>query len=116
MPEPLKPYGRWADDPQPVVVSTPKTYSAKAQGPVRRAELRDGGQLLGHVWTDDKNAAGYLDEPSAGAAGVRAGARVWVILRDAYQAGVQAKDVLDPAMYAPQFTLGRPAAGPRSTT
>jgi hypothetical protein len=101
------PTGRWADDPQPVVVATPATYSAQAQGPVRRAELHDAetDSLLGHVWTDDQAAAGFLDEESAGAAGVRAGADVWGILRDAHQAGRPAAEVLDPALYAPAYRL-----------
>lgn len=98
-------YGRWANDPQPVVVSTPSTYSSDAQGPVRRAGLYDGDILLGHVWTDDQQAAGFLDNEDAGRAGVRAEALVWTILRNAAQAGRPAGEVLDPALYAPTYQL-----------
>jgi hypothetical protein len=102
-----KPQGRWADDPQPVVTSTPATYAGTPEGPTRRAELHTpDGRLLGHVWTDDQKAAGFLNAESAGPEGVRAGAKVWAILRDAYRAGKPARDALNPALYRPHFTLG----------
>lgn len=88
-------------------VSTPGTYPAKAEGPTRRAMLRDepGGQVLGYVWTDDKQAAGFVEDESAGKAGVRAGAYVWAVQRRAYRLGRPASDVLDPELYAPMYHL-----------
>ena len=87
-------------------VSESGNYPGDVQGPVQRAELRSpDGMLLGHVWTDGFLAAGFMDDDAAGVAGVRAGARVWRILADAYAAGRPASDVLDPALYEPEFQL-----------
>lgn len=106
-----KPHPRWTDPVPPKVVSTPDTYSAKAQGPVRRVELHaTDGQILGHVWTDGKKAAGFLDDEAAGPDGVRAANAVWAILRDAYEDDVPASGVLDPKLYAPTYKLS-PAKG-----
>jgi hypothetical protein len=102
---------RWTDAAfAPVEVSDSGTYPGVAQAPMQRAALHDAttGQLLGHVWTDNRQAAGFLDNDDAGAAAVRAGARVWRILAEAYQAGRPAGEVLDPALYE--------AAGFRLTT
>ncbi|GII63554.1 hypothetical protein Skr01_36390 [Sphaerisporangium krabiense] len=102
----MKDEREYLDALTPVNVSTPQTYDWQAQGPVRRAALRDhDGRLLGHVWTDDLAAAGFLDEEAAGADGVRAGALMWAILRDAYAAGTPASALLDPALYAPDYVL-----------
>lgn len=96
------PYGRWADDLSPVVGYIPDTYSHKAAGPVRRAELRAAdGQLLGHVWTDDQEAAGFLPAEEAGIAGRRAATDVWVVMRECKRRNVPASEVLDPALYEP---------------
>jgi hypothetical protein len=95
------PHPRWTDPLAPRVVSTPSTYDYKAAGAVRRAGLYAAdGTLLGHVWTDDRQAAGFLPAEQAGPAGVRAGGAVWAILRDAHRAGLPASDVLDSALYA----------------
>jgi len=99
-------YGRWAYDPRPdpAEVNTPAGYSSDPKGEVRRAELRQGDQLLGQVWTDDQHAAGFLPAESAGPDGVRAQAAVYVILQACYEAGVEAADVLDPEFF-PDFEL-----------
>lgn len=101
-------YGRWADDPRPdpADVNSPPFYSSDIQGPVRRAPLHaPDGPLLGHVWTDDGEAAGYLPEQAAGPAGVRAGAYVWTVLSECYRRGIPASEVLDPVLYAPTYEL-----------
>ncbi|MCA2184646.1 hypothetical protein [Nonomuraea cavernae] len=73
---------------------------------MRRAPLKDqDGMLLGHVWTDDKDAAGFVKNEDAGRPAITAGARLWSILKDAHDAGRPASDVLDPALYAPEFEL-----------
>ncbi|WP_113699175.1 hypothetical protein [Nonomuraea lactucae] len=103
-----QPHARWTDAAfAPVDVSDSGTYPGVPAGPVRRAELRDAatGQLLGHVWADNREAAGFADSDEAGAAGVRAGARVWRILADTYQAGRPASDVLDPSLFEPDYQL-----------
>lgn len=92
--------------PHSVQAHVPETYPAKAAGPVRRAALRDDdGRLLGYVWTDDREAAGWLhiDDPTP--AGVRAGAYVWAVHKRAYGLGQPASSVLDPALYAPMYLL-----------
>lgn len=100
--------GRWqSGSMQPDQVYTPPGYESQPRGDVRRAALRSpGGDLLGHVWTDDRKAAGFLPAESAGSAGVRAGSHVWTVHRRAHQAGRPASDVLDPALYAPTYRLG----------
>ena len=96
----VQPPGRWADDPQPADVTSPSFYDWQAKGPVRRAELRDAsGTLLGHVWTDDQAAAGFTPAEDAGAAGIRAGAKVWRVLADCYSAGIPAADLLAPGLF-----------------
>ncbi|OUC99326.1 hypothetical protein [Streptosporangium minutum] len=92
-------YGRWADDPRPAEVNAPAGYSSAPQGPVRRAELHQGGVLLGHVWTDDRQAAGFLPAEQAGPAGVRAAGAVWTILQACYEAGMEAEDLIDPDLF-----------------
>jgi hypothetical protein len=96
------PYGRWADDLSPVVGYIPDTYSHKAAGPVQRAALRAvDGQLLGHVWTDDREAAGFLPDEQAGIAGRRAATDLWVIMRECKRRDVPASELLDPSLYEP---------------
>jgi hypothetical protein len=91
---------------QPVEVSSPPGYSPTAKGTVRRAELRDqAGQLLGHVWTDDDAAAGFLPAESAGSAGARAASYVWVVLSQCAARDIPASELLDPALYEPDFVL-----------
>ncbi|WP_157530701.1 hypothetical protein [Microtetraspora niveoalba] len=104
--KPQRPYGRWADS-GPVTVTPPPAggYADTPAGKVRRAELRDNtGQVLGHLWTDDRQAAGFIPAEQAGAAGVRAGAEIWAILRDAHAVGIDAADLLDPDLY-PDYAL-----------
>lgn len=102
-----EPHARWADDAlAPVQVEDSGTYPGVPAGPVRQAALYDpAGTLLGHVWTDDRQAAGFTESSAAGPAGVRAGARVWRIMADAYEADVPASAVLNPELYAPDFRL-----------
>lgn len=99
--QPGQAYGRWAYDPRPnpAEVRAPAGYSSISVGTVRRAALHDGGQLVGHVWTDGLAAAGFRPAEEAGPAGVRASAAVWVILQSCYEAGVDAADVLDPDFF-----------------
>ncbi|GAA1769999.1 hypothetical protein [Nonomuraea bangladeshensis] len=91
-----------------VVGQAAGTYSNKPANPaaVRRARLKDDdGMVLGHVWTDDQAAAGFVKDPDAGRLGIAAASRVWSILKDAHDAGRPASDVLDPALFAPDFEL-----------
>lgn len=96
---------------EPKVVSTPATYSRKADGPKRRAELRTpDGVLLGWVWTDGKEAAGFRADEKAGAAGVQAAGTVWGVMKRLCEEGVPAGEVLDdPAPYEPVGALGEPS-------
>jgi hypothetical protein len=104
MGEPKDAYGRRADDPRPdsAEANAATGYSDDAQGPVRRAELYDGDTLLGRVWTDDREAVGFLPDEEAGSAGARASARIRAIHRDAFQAHRPPSDILDPFLYAPE--------------
>lgn len=106
MPEPFT-GGRWQPGSlQPEQVYSPPGYSASPSGQVRRAALRDhAGRLLGHVWTDGKEAAGFLPSEQAGSAGVRAGSFVWTLHRELHGRGVPAAEVLDPALYEPTYRL-----------
>jgi hypothetical protein len=80
----------------------PDTYDGAAKGAVRRAELHDQtGRLIGHVWTDGRNAAGFTTSPDTDPTAVRAGAKIWRIIADAYQRGVPAAALLDPALFRP---------------
>ncbi|MFI6295911.1 hypothetical protein ACIBEJ_30230 [Nonomuraea sp. NPDC050790] len=100
------PNPRFHDYVTPVTVSRPDTYDAKPTGPVRRAALHDRrGRLLGHVWSDDRQAAGFtkIEDPEPDMA--YAGGRVRRILADAHRAGIPAARLLDPALYAPDFEL-----------
>ncbi|MEU4410754.1 hypothetical protein AB0F88_40140 [Streptosporangium sp. NPDC023963] len=105
---------RWGDDGLTGrVTHAPNIYDYQAAGPVRRAALNTpGGHVLGHVWTDDRAAAGFTPAEVAGAAGRKAGSAVWAIHRDAYAKNVPASDLLDPKLYASVGTLQEPAAGP----
>lgn len=96
-----EPYGRWADDPRPTDVHSIPGYSSDIKGEVRRAGLYKGGQLLGHVWTDDREAAGFLPLEEAGIAGRDAATKLWTVLHDLHAVGVQATDVLDFDFFAP---------------
>ncbi|MGP3955631.1 hypothetical protein ACTWPT_06500 [Nonomuraea sp. 3N208] len=82
------------------------SYDFKATGPKRRAAVHDrNGRLLGHVWTDDRQAAGFtrIEDPEPDMAYVRG--RMQQILAEAHKAGVPASELLDPALYAPDFEL-----------
>ncbi|MEV0617575.1 hypothetical protein AB0I81_29935 [Nonomuraea sp. NPDC050404] len=84
------------------------TYGSRPadQAAVRRARLKDpDGMVLGHLWTDDQAAAGFVKNSDGGRPAIAAAAQVWSILKNAYDAGRPASDVLDPALYAPQFEL-----------
>ncbi|MFF4623115.1 hypothetical protein [Nonomuraea jabiensis] len=100
------PNPRFYDYVTPITVSENDSYDFKATGPKRRAAVYDQqGRLLGDVWTDDRQAAGFtlIDDPEPDM-GYVAG-RVDRILTDAYKAGIPASKVLDPALYAPDFEL-----------
>ncbi|MET7339272.1 hypothetical protein [Nonomuraea sp. NPDC005650] len=100
------PNPRFYDYVTPITVSRSDSYDFKAVGPVRRGELRDrDGRLLGHVWTDDRQAAGFtrIENPEPDMAYVRG--RISQILSGAYKAGVPASQLLNPALYAPDFEL-----------
>ena len=66
---------------------------------------RADGRVLGYVWTDDRLAAGFVEEEEAAGAGVKAFAYVWAVHRRAYGLGMPASAVLDPALYAPMYLL-----------
>lgn len=95
-------YGRWADDPRPTDVHSVPGYSSDIKGEVRRAGLYKSGQLLGHVWTDGQDAAGFLAVEEAGVAGRDAATQLFTILRDLYAEEVAADAVLDPDFYEPE--------------
>ena len=100
------PNPRFYDYVTPITVSRPDSYGFKATGPVRRAAIHDrGGRLLGHVWTDDRQAAGFtlVDDPEPDMAPV--GHLMDHILGEAFKAGTPASELLDPALYAPDFEL-----------
>ncbi|WP_219470833.1 hypothetical protein [Nonomuraea rhizosphaerae] len=91
-----------------VVGQAAGTYNGKpaAQDAVRRAWLKDpDGMVLGHVWTDGQDAAGFVKNADAGRPAIAAAAQVWGILKDAHDAGRPAADVLAPSLYAPEFEL-----------
>lgn len=95
---------RWSDDAlQPERTSTQMGYSSQAKGDVAEADVLAKGKLVGYVWTDGKQAAGFV--PSPGEAGAKAQSRIWRVHADAYQAGKPAKSVLDQALYGDEFTL-----------
>ncbi|MDR8409787.1 hypothetical protein MTP10_13685 [Nonomuraea sp. 3-1Str] len=82
------------------------SYDFKAKGQVRRAQVYDRrGRLLGDVWTDDRQAAGFsiIDDPEPDMG--YAESRMDRILTEAYKAGTPASQLLDPALYAPDFEL-----------
>ncbi|MGW6496850.1 hypothetical protein [Nonomuraea angiospora] len=100
------PNPRFYDYVTPITVSRGESYDFKATGPVRRAAVHDRvGRLLGHVWTDDRQAAGFtrIEDPEPDMA--YAGGRMRQILAHAYKSGVPASQLLDPALYAPDFEL-----------
>ncbi|GAA0969795.1 hypothetical protein GCM10009555_017570 [Acrocarpospora macrocephala] len=101
---------RWTDAAfAPFDVSTPISYSGDVVGEVRRAALHDmDGLLLGHVWTDDQAAAGFLDADGVGPPAVRASTYVWQVHKRLFDAGRPASDVMDPALYAPLYRLAAP--------
>ncbi|MCK2213369.1 hypothetical protein MF672_006115 [Actinomadura sp. ATCC 31491] len=83
------PNPRFYDYVTPITVSRDDSYDFKAAGPVRRAALHDrDGRLLGHVWTDDRQAAGFtrVEDPEPDMAYARG--RVNQILTDAHKAGL----------------------------
>ncbi|MEV4116352.1 hypothetical protein [Nonomuraea sp. NPDC049695] len=87
-------------------VSENDSYDFKAAGPVRRAAVHDRhGRLLGHVWTDDRQAAGFtrINDPEPDMAYVRG--QMNRILTKAYRAGIPASELLNPSLYAPDFEL-----------
>ncbi|MFI6496549.1 hypothetical protein [Nonomuraea typhae] len=88
--------GQWCMEPDVV----PKGWTA--------VHDRDG-RLLGHLWTDNHKAAGFtrIEDPEPDMA--YAGPRIRLILANAYKAGIPASDVLDPALYTPDFELRRDA-------
>ncbi|MFE3449633.1 hypothetical protein ACFXJ8_11925 [Nonomuraea sp. NPDC059194] len=90
----------------PEEMSSPPGYSPIAQGEIRKAELRDrDGRLVGHVWTDDKQAAGFLPAEKAGSAGTTAASYVWVLMTECAARDVPASELLDPALYMPDYEL-----------
>ena len=101
-----------ADELRPVPVGGAETYPRQPTGPKRRAALRDraGGTVLGYVWTDDRQAAGWDDVEEPGPASVRAEAYVWRVHRHAYQQGRPVSELLRPELYAPLYYLD-PVAG-----
>ncbi|MEU4575873.1 hypothetical protein [Nonomuraea sp. NPDC023979] len=90
----------------PAFASENDSYDFKATGPVRQAAVHDrSGVLLGHVWTDGRQAAGFTRVEDATRDMARAGGRIRRILAEAYKAGVHPGELFDPALYAPDFEL-----------
>ncbi|MDA0631910.1 hypothetical protein OUY22_00650 [Nonomuraea sp. MCN248] len=90
----------------PMFASENDSYDFKATGPVREAAVHDQrGQLLGHVWSDGRQAAGFTRAENATPELAQAGGRIRRILADAYKAGVPAGELFDPALFAPEFEL-----------
>lgn len=105
---PLVSRERFSDDMAPRLVAEAPGYAKTPAGPMRKAALRDSaGVLLGHVWTDDTAAAGWLPaDPTPAVA--RAGAYVWRVLSVQHQRGKPARHLLDPRLFAPLYTLDEP--------
>ncbi|MEV0593268.1 hypothetical protein [Nonomuraea cavernae] len=104
------PNPRFYDYVAPKFASDNDSYDFKANGPVRRAPVYDRrGRLLGDVWTDDRQAAGFsiIDDPEPDMG--YAVSRMDRILAEAYKSEIPADQLLDPALYAPDFEL-RPEA------
>ncbi|MFF4412127.1 hypothetical protein ACFYY8_06310 [Streptosporangium sp. NPDC001559] len=98
---------RWTDAgviPGPATAAAPG-YSSAPAGPVRRAPLYDGDTLLGQVWTDDADAAGFRPDEQAGPAGVQAGAYVWAVMAECHKRDIPAAELLDPVLYEPTYQL-----------
>ncbi|GAA2216065.1 hypothetical protein GCM10009850_115340 [Nonomuraea monospora] len=93
-------------DATAIFASENDSYDFKATGPVRRAKVYDQrGRLVGDVWTDDRHAAGFtlVDDPAPDMGHVAG--RMDQILAQAYKAGVPAGEVLNPALYVPDFEM-----------
>lgn len=88
-----------------------QTYSHKAKGPTRRAALRDSadGPILGYVWSDGREAAGWLDATPRRPETSRAAAFVWRVHRHLFEQGRPAAEVLNPEHYTPMYHLDPPA-------
>lgn len=115
---------RWGDsgmDPRPA--GGVSRYASTTSGPVRRLPILDGpDRVLGYVWTDDSEAAGWVEVDATststqeGRARVRAASLVWQSLFAAYARGVPAAEVFDNLnietvyRYGPVETTERPFA------
>lgn len=99
---------RFTDDMAPRAAGEAPGYASTPSGPVRRAALHDDtGRILGHVWTDDQNAAGWT--PTEMDSTVALATRyVWGVISATYLRGEAPAAVLNPAPYGPLFRLGAP--------
>ncbi|SDK34180.1 YD repeat-containing protein [Nonomuraea maritima] len=100
------PNPRFYDYVTPITVSKNDSYDYKATGPVREAPVYDRhGRLIGEIWTDGRQAAGFtlIDDPEPDMGYV--GGSMDRILARAYKAGIPASELLNPALYAPDFEL-----------
>jgi hypothetical protein len=83
-------------------------FSSTPQGPIRAAALSDETGVIGMVWADSGNAAGYVPKPGS-VAGVQATGYVWTVARQLAAKKAKAAAVVDEAArYSPLYTLGQP--------
>ncbi|MCA1195125.1 hypothetical protein [Saccharopolyspora sp. 6V] len=115
-PPPPPPGSRWDDDGMaPRQVGALTTYPTTPAGPATAAPVVLAGRVLGWIWTDHDQCAGWRPaEPStevpAALISRMHGAAV-ARLAEFYARGVPAADVLDPDRWAP-YTLGEPGPVP----
>lgn len=82
-------------------------YPAFSTRPERKAPLMSAGRVLGWVWTDDVEAAGW-DPVEQSQEAAQAAGRVWTIHAAAARGGEPVSVVLEPERYAPLYQLGDP--------
>jgi|GEM_PF-5917743 len=100
---------RWGDT-APEFTGAAPGYDKTTARPTRRIALHKGEMFLGHVWTDDHSAAGWLPaEPTEtnAQALARARAYVWRVHALAYERGEPASAVLESRFYEPMFSVDR---------
>ncbi|CAM3457231.1 hypothetical protein [Stackebrandtia soli] len=101
---------RWGDM-APVPSGSAPGYDRTTTKPVRRIALYKRGILMGHVWSDGENAAGFdaaePTEENARETG-RAISYVWRVHALAHQRGEPASVVLEARFYEPLYEV-RPA-------
>jgi hypothetical protein len=102
--------GFLVEDLQPVFVNPEAYYDTRPSGPVVVSVIRKDGVIMGFLWADAHNGAGYLPAAETGATGINLGSSWVPLLHDSKQQGLTPHEALAAIVARGPSSIGEPGA------